>query len=264
MSETWIPGATRIPGPSWKQGYWGIPRRSLAQIEGDIKHSAEGSWQGLLNILAGGLELSWTFSVPRAPIGNVRYAQHYGLESITYHAGVKGDMSTVTELIGNLTLVGIEHAGRAGTPLTAHQVAVTIEISDFLRDHTFAGSNPPELAVNLWEHGWLLPTACPSNRVPWATIIAALQPAPPPPPPPPPPVLEEEMILVSTTDDNRVFAFDGASFSHIPGGKFAEAAWGHDWANKVQQIPTANKSDPRHPYGDAKLPVFYPRGDASA
>ena len=84
------------------------------------------------------------------------------------------------------------------------------------------------------------------------------------PPPPPPPVQEvKEMILVKTSNDNRVFAFDGATFSHIPGGAFAEAAWGHDWATKVQTIPHANKKDPRHPYGDAKLPVFYPRGSAS-
>ena len=72
------------------------------------------------------------------------------------------------------------------------------------------------------------------------------------------------MILVRVPPDNRVFTFDGTEFRHIPGGKFAEAAWGHDWNDKVQDIPAANEDDPRHPFGNAKLPVFYPYGDASA
>ena len=41
---------------------------------------------------------------------------------------------------------------------------------------TFAGSNPPELAVNLFEHNWISPiTACPSNRIPWNAILAQLE-----------------------------------------------------------------------------------------
>jgi hypothetical protein len=261
MTETWIPGATRIPGPGWKQGYWGIPSRSLAQIEAEIKHSVEGTWQGALNVLNGGVTVSWTFLVPRAPVGAVRYAQHYPLESITYHAGVRGDMETVTDLIGNLTMVGIEHAGRAGQPLTQHQLDVTVEISQFLRDHTGAGNKPPALRVNLYEHKWVRATACPSDRVQWPYIIDKLTPAPPPPPPPPPPEEEQEVVLVRVRDKRPVFAFNGCYFDHVVNGDAATAAYGKDWGKKVVIIEPGDKGNIMHPYGDKHLPVHYVEGD---
>ena len=260
MTETWIPGATRILGPGWKQGYWGIPSRSLAQIEAEIKHSVEGTWQGALNVLNGGVTVSWTFLVPRAPIGAVRYAQHYPLESITYHAGVRGDMETVTDLIGNLTMVGIEHAGRAGQPLTQHQLDVTVEISQFLRDHTGAGNKPPALRVNLYEHKWVRATACPSDRVQWPYIIDQLTPAPPPPPPPP--EEEKKMFTLVRVDGTRpVYEFNGAEFTHLVSGAAVVAAgYPANWGSTVVVIAKSDRGNILHPVGDKQLPVHFPNG----
>ncbi len=67
------------------------------------------------------------------------------------------------------------------------------------------------------------------------------------------------MALVRQTGDKRVFAFDGASFRHIPGGKFAVAAYGTGWPSLVRDV--ADKNDAGHPFGNAKLPVYYPQGD---
>lgn len=172
MTETWLPWCQRIDGPPDKQGYYPIARRSLDQIEGDVKHSAEGSWAALLSeINKAGRRASWTFSMRK----DGHTVQHYPLESITWHCGAIGDLHTETEMIGNLTLVGIEHEGKVGEPLTIQQMTSTIRISEFLRDNTYAGKNPPELAVNLWEHNWISGvTSCPSGRIPWQTIVNAL------------------------------------------------------------------------------------------
>lgn len=173
MSETWLSWCEKIPGPAWKQGYFGIPNRPLSLIEGDVKHSAEGGWAALLNeINHPTRQSSWTFAVRKD--GHV--VQHYPLESVTWHCGKPGDLHTETELIGNAALVGIEHEGRAGEPLTSKQIESTVRISRDLRALTFAGANPPELAVNLWEHNWISNvTSCPSNRVPWDVILEQLE-----------------------------------------------------------------------------------------
>lgn len=178
MGETWIPKFTRWDGPANKQGYWGISSRPLSLIEGDVKHSMEGSMSAAINgaLLLPSRQASWTFSIPKAPLPGGSYGyQHYPLESVTWHCGVKGDLDSVTDLIGNVSLVGIEHEGVAGEVLTAHQQNATIYVSDYLRQHTFAAQNPPELAVNLWEHNWLWATACPSDRIRWAPIINELK-----------------------------------------------------------------------------------------
>ena len=260
MAETWIPGAARVPGPAWKQGYGWIPRRSLAQIEGDIKHSAEGSYQGTLNVLNGSRQASWTFTVPKIQIGGVRFAQHYPLESITWHAGVAGDANPQTDITGNIALIGIEHAGMAGETLTPHQIAMTIEISQFLRDHTRAGISPPELRNNLWEHKWMKATACPSDRIPWAPIIAGLQ-APAPPPPPPPPPEEEMYTLVKVKGFRAVYEFNGGQFTHlISGAAVVAAGYGTSWSSKVVELEPNDRGNILHPHGDKQLPVIFPNG----
>lgn len=165
MVETWLPGAERIQGPLHKQGYLGTPRRTLGDIEGEVNHSAEGSWAGLLAEIQNPLRLaSWTFSIRQD--GHI--VQHYPFESITWHCGRKGDLDPDTEITGNIALVGKEFAGRKGEPIVGDQEDAGVYITDFVRDHTFAGSNPPELAVNLFEHNWINPnTSCPSARVQW-------------------------------------------------------------------------------------------------
>ncbi len=174
MAETWLPGVERQQGPFWKQGYFGIPDRAMEAIEGEVNHSAEGSMAALLGEIHNLTRAaSWTFSIGE----DGRIVQHYPLESITWHCGRKGDLDPNTEITGNVALLGKEHAGKAGTPLTALQEDASVRITRFVRATSFAGDNPPELAVNLWEHGWINPnTACPSDRINWTSYIAKLSP----------------------------------------------------------------------------------------
>ena len=168
MSETWLPGAERMQGPFWKSGYFGIPRRTMAQIEGEVNHSAEGPMGALLGEIMSPLEKSWTFSIGQ----DGRIVQHYSFESITWHAGVMGDLVTATEVKGNVALVGKEHAGVAGQKITGAQEDASVRITNFVREHSHAGSKPPQTRVSLWEHNWIKPgTACPSRRIDWTTYI---------------------------------------------------------------------------------------------
>ena len=92
-------------------------------------------------------------------------------------------------------------------------------------------------------------TACPSNRIPWDIIIGKINAE----------EAEEDMsILVRETGTSPVYVFDGSTFKHIPGGKFAEVVYGSGWQAQVKNI--SDKDDPRHPNGNANLPKFYPRG----
>ena len=176
MSGTWLDFAIRRDGPVSKQGYSGAPQRTLEDIEGEVKHSTEGP------LLAAFGELdklerraSWTFTIDAD--GTVY--QHFPLESITWHCGVLGDRSVDTSLIGNLTLVGEEHVDRIGGQmleiLTSAAQASSVRITKEIRALCpRVRANPPTLRRNLWEHGWLSWTACPSGLIPWGTIIPAL------------------------------------------------------------------------------------------
>ena len=159
----WLSFCARRPGPGWKTGY-GTGDRTLAQIEGVVDHSMEGSMAGAYSVLDGPRQSSWTFSIPK--VGEP--VQHYPLEKITWHCGLPGDRRTDTSLIGNLTLVGKEHEGVAGEPWTENQIFWSAKIDVALRHlcPTF-GANPPTLRKNMWAHRWLSATSCPSGRNPW-------------------------------------------------------------------------------------------------
>lgn len=215
MTETWIPWAEKVPGPMAKIGYPGVVAVPLEQIEGEVKHSMEGSYQAALGELMNlSRSASWTFSLPK----DGRLIQHYPLELIAWHAGLPGDRSFDTSIIGNMTLRGEEHEGRAGEPLTAPQLATSIKLSEEIRKRcSRVASRPPQLRVNLWEHTWLSSTACPSGRIPWQVILAAL-------------TEEEEMAvqvrLVRFQSSPRVYLVLGGFLSHVPNEAFLkENGW---------------------------------------
>ena len=174
--ETWLPFAIKHPGPIGKAGYDGGASRLLTEIEGEVKHSSEGTLAGALAVLADpNRTASWHLTIAK----DGRVFQHYPLEAITWHCGLPGDRRFDTSLVGNLTLVGEEHEGggpgNMGEPLTVKQLAASVRISQFVREVCpHVAANPPTLRKNLWNHGWLSPTSCPSGRIPWETIIAAL------------------------------------------------------------------------------------------
>ena len=167
---TWLSFCARRPGPSWKQGY-GMGDRTLAQIEGVVDHSMEGSMAGAYSVLDGPEQSSWPFSLPKVE----EPVQHYSLEKITWHAGLPGDRRHDTSLIGNLTLIGKEHEGIAGEPWTENQTYWSARVDVALRELCPAfGANPPTLRLNMWEHRWLSATSCPSGRNPWDAKFALI------------------------------------------------------------------------------------------
>lgn len=177
MTETWLTFAIRRDGPASKQGYSGAPSRTLADIEGEVKHSTEGP----LSAAFGELDrldrrASWTFTID----ANGTAYQHFPLESITWHCGVLGDRSVDTSLVGNLTLVGEEHVDRIGgihlTVLTPAARASSVRITQEIRRLCpRVAANPPMLRRNLWEHTWLSQTACPSGLIPWVEMLTETQ-----------------------------------------------------------------------------------------
>ena len=178
MSDTWLPFCVPELGPPAKRGYNGVPTRRLDEIEGEVKHSMEGTVAGAVGRLMTPLtndpytQASWHFSVPK--VGKPR--QHYALEAVCWHAGLPGDRRFDTSLVGNLTLLGEEHEDYPDNKLNANQVHWTIEISRAVRALCpRVAARPPTRRLNLWEHRELSATSCPSGLIPWDSIIAALE-----------------------------------------------------------------------------------------
>jgi N-acetyl-anhydromuramyl-L-alanine amidase AmpD len=103
---------------------------------------------------------SWHFSVYRDGV----IEQHYETEDVCWHCGAPG----------NLYYIGIEHEGSSIQPLTPTQYQATLNLQRWLfAQHPEWGQ--PELRKNLWEHGWLMATDCPSGRIPWERLLADLK-----------------------------------------------------------------------------------------
>lgn len=197
--EGFAPFAIRRPGPLWKQGYPGVgvagPKR------GDVKHSAEGTnWDVIHDLLDGQARKSWQFTV-----GYDRTEQHYPFMAHCWHAGDADDDGGVR---ANIDLVGIEHLGVAGDPLTDYQVEMTVKITRWCAEQsnrTRYARYPTQLGVwTLAEHNQVsdTATACPSGRIRWLRIIAALEEQPP--------TGEDDMVTLIRTDGSfNVYATDG-------------------------------------------------------
>jgi hypothetical protein len=170
MSLEWAPFAVRRPGPAWKVGYSfvgeGGPKR------GDVKHSAEGYWSGIYAVLQGNRRASWHFTV-----GFDRVEQHYPISAYCWHAGDVDDDGGVA---ANLDLVGIEHLGVAGQPLTPYQIEMTTEITRWCAEQNgykrFARYPIQDGVWTIAEHNEVsdVPTSCPSGRIPHGLILGDL------------------------------------------------------------------------------------------
>ena len=161
------PFATQHPGPADKQGR-DPPRGFLAK--GAVLHSAEGYHSGLYSRLFGPDPVSWHFSIMQD--GTVE--QHYDTWAECWHAGspnFKPPMTWSGE--ANVRFWGIEHEGMASEPLTDDQLDASVRLLKWLWEtHNLREYS---LLYTLWEHNWLAPTSCPSNRIPWGQIIARLE-----------------------------------------------------------------------------------------
>lgn len=158
------PFAIQRPGPADKQGYAG---HAPGPKKGEVKHSAEGFWPGLYSRLDGPDRASWHFT-----IGYDRIEQHYPVSALCWHAG---DITPDDGAAGNLELVGVEHLGLAGQPLTEYQFDATARLSRWLHDtNAWPAYN---LHEQWFEHNWIsqAATSCPSNRIDWTRLKARVE-----------------------------------------------------------------------------------------
>jgi N-acetyl-anhydromuramyl-L-alanine amidase AmpD len=111
-------------------------------------------------------------------VGFDRVEQHYPISAYCWHAGDVDDDGGVA---ANIDLVGIEHLGMAGQPLTAYQIEMTTKITQFCADQyglrDFARYPTQRDVWTLAEHKEVsdVYTECPSNRIPWSLIIGGLR-----------------------------------------------------------------------------------------
>lgn len=135
---------------------------------GVVCHSSEGYKSAMRKRLYDvNQPYSWHFSVYQD--GTVEQALE--IEASAWHGGNKKV---------NTSLVGIEHEGVAGEPLTEPQEAASVALVRWLAlECHFSLKRPPEPSCGLWEHNevveWIIPnagpTACPSGRIPWEKYL---------------------------------------------------------------------------------------------
>lgn len=148
------PPAEQRPGPAWK--VW--PDQNAR--EGVILHSLEGSGLAGLSQLVGTVQVSWHFTV----LKDGAVWQHYGLDSSCWHAGNRAN---------NARLIGIEHEGKAGEPLTEAQTQASVALVRWI---AATQGWPLERHTRLLEHNEVYATACPSGRIPWERYVPENEP----------------------------------------------------------------------------------------
>ena len=150
------PAALWRPGPP--ELAWPEPNRRL----GAILHSAEGHWSPAYTPVDTMRErvVSWPFTVMQ----DGRVEQHYDTAVSCWHAGNRE---------ANGRLIGIEHEGVTGEPLTPAQTAASVALVRWLAQE--CGWRPERAsgpAQTLWEHHEVTPTTdCPSGRIPWERYV---------------------------------------------------------------------------------------------
>lgn len=148
------PSAIQRPGPVDK--VWPDVNQRL----GVICHSMEGYEAGAWSQLDGPAEASWHFSVMQ----DGRVFQHYPLEASPWHAGTHPQ---------NARLIGVEHEGVKGQPLTPAQVIASVGLVNWIGVQ--CGWTPSRDAVRktLWEHREVpgSSTTCPNGRIDWTRYM---------------------------------------------------------------------------------------------
>lgn len=162
--------ATWIPSPNF-----GYPRNTHGQLtfninrankSGEFWHSQQGRQSVTIAMFqnpATELSAHFLFSKVGKPVQMVDSADP------AWHAG---------NYLANLHFHGFEFEGgppgNLSEPLTANQLAWGVKVTHWLRDV----HQTPLVYLRrdtLWEHNEVRNTACPSGRIPWAKVIAALK-----------------------------------------------------------------------------------------
>ena len=152
---SWYPAAVRHPGPASK--VWPEPNQHV----GVICHSVEGYIAAALNELDDGNQpLSWHFTIDKQ--GTVY--QHYDLSASCWHAGSHAQ---------NNLLIGIEHEGVKGEPLTEMQAAASVALVRWIASECGWAMSRAPASRTLWEHREVPAsnTTCPNDRIPWSRYM---------------------------------------------------------------------------------------------
>lgn len=155
MASRYYPGAVQMPGPAASV----YPDENAC--EGLICHSAEGDWSAAYKPTDTMIQrgVSWPFSIFKS--GAVQ--QHFPISASCWHAGSAAQ---------NRRLVGIEHEGKIGEPLTEAQTVASVALVRWIAQQ----AGWPDLArgVRLFEHREVSPaTTCPNGRILWGCYVAA-------------------------------------------------------------------------------------------
>lgn len=173
-ADGWLDWAIKAPGPVSKTNHGTInaPR-------GIVLHSAVGYEQAMwrvLNDVSPPLisRVSWHFS----NLKDGRFYQHYPITAQCWHASVLNDQWWGCEQEGG------PEGPNVSEPLTQLQIDNAVRLIEELRpllpDIPRRPINSTEVDFTLWEHKERVrlggsPTACPSNRIPWDTILELLE-----------------------------------------------------------------------------------------
>ncbi len=163
------PEATWIPSPNF-----GYPRGTHGQLEakideagksGEFWHSQQGRQAVSIRMFQDpALEIAAHFLYPK--VG--KPVQMVDSNDPAWHAG---------GFIANVYYHGFEFEGgppgNLSEPLTANQIAWGVRVTHWLRQ---VHKTPTRYVRKdtLWEHNEVKATACPSGRIPWTKVIAAL------------------------------------------------------------------------------------------
>ena len=164
---------------------FGYPRGEHGQLAaktsgGEFHHSMVGSLQAAkYRFLNAGAQVSAHFLFPRVGIPT----QMVDSSDAAWHAAgtfrdnpLPGGPAIGT--LANLYFHGFEFEGGAvdnlSEPLTPNQIAWGIKVTHWLRE-THNTRRTYVLRETLWEHNWVTPTSCPSGRIPWDSLVAALE-----------------------------------------------------------------------------------------
>lgn len=161
-ADGWFDFAERVPGDPSKVNGW------LSPAAGFVAHSAEGYEAYLrsynVNQAANATRrASWHLS----NLYDGRLLQHFPVQAQCWASGAP---------FPNNNYVAMEHEGLVGEVLTPAQTATTARVIGELAQ--LKGWTPARGAT-LWEHQecrrWgAEPTACPSGRIPWDAVLAAI------------------------------------------------------------------------------------------
>ena len=158
--ELWYPKALVRHGPPNKVGYpTHAPTDTYGHKLGIVYHSSEGSRASWLGVLDSQVRprRSATFFNPK--VG--RLLQHYRADVHTWANGLKA---------ANINYASCENEGMAGEPLTVSQVDNLVGLTVWYYQQF--GWTELSRHTTLREHNDFVPTACPSNRIPWVPISA--------------------------------------------------------------------------------------------